>query len=61
MNINKGVAEMAPLSVTKKAQKKFWGSNGIQSHYLRDTGGMLYQLSYEASLEAGQKRVQFVQ
>ena len=38
-------------TVTNKAQKKFWGSNGIQTHDLRDTGAMLYQLSYEASLE----------
>ena len=27
---------------------------------LHDTGAMLYQLSYEASLEAGQVRVQFI-
>ena len=40
--------------VTNKAQKKFWGSNGIRTHDLRNTGAMLYQLSYEASLEAGQ-------
>ena len=36
---------------------KFWGSNGIQSHDLCNTGVMLYQLSYEASLEAGQEWV----
>ena len=30
-------------NITNKAQKIFWGS----------TGAMLYQLSYEASLEAG--------
>ena len=36
-------------AVTNKAQKKkYWGSNGIQTHDLRDTGAMmLYQLSYE--------------
>ena len=33
--------------------KKFWGFNGIRTHDLCDTGAMLYQLSYEASLEAG--------
>ena len=33
-----------------KAQKKFWGFNGIRSHDLRDTGAMLYTLSYEALL-----------
>ena len=47
-------------AVTKKAQKKFWGFNGIWTHDLRDTGAMLYRLSYEASLEAGQVRVQFI-
>ena len=40
-------------AVTNKAQKKIWGSNEIRTHDLRDTGAMLYQLSYEASLEAG--------
>ena len=39
-------------AVTNKAQKKFWGSNGIRTHDLRDTGAMLYRLSYEASPEA---------
>ena len=48
------------LAVTNKAQKKFWGFNGIQTHDLCDTGVMLYQLSYEASWEAGQVRVQFI-
>ena len=37
-------------AVTNKAQKKIWGFNGIQTHDLRDTGAMLYRLSYEASL-----------
>ena len=41
------------VAITNKAQKKFWGSNGIWIHDLRITGAMLYQLSYEASLEAG--------
>ena len=41
------------LAVTNKAQKTFWVSNGIQTHDLCDTGAMLYQLSYEALLEAG--------
>ena len=45
---------------TNKAQEKLkvWGSNGIWTHDLHDTGAMLYQLSYEASLEADQMRVQ---
>ena len=47
-------------AVTNKAQKKFWGSNGIRTHDLRDTGAMIYRLSYEASPEAGQVRVQFI-
>ena len=41
-----------------KAQKK--GFNGIWTHDLHDTGAMLYQLSYEALLEACQERVQFI-
>ena len=46
----------ATKAVAKKAQKKSWSfmPNGIRTHDLRDTGAMLYQLSYEASLEAGQ-------
>ena len=45
------------LRSCKESPENFWGSNGIQTHDLRDTGTMLYQLSYEASLEAGQVRV----
>ena len=52
--------EVTLTAVTNKAQKKFWGSNGIPTHDLHDTGAMLYQLSYEASLEAGQVWVQFI-
>ena len=40
--------------------EKFWVSNGIRIYDLGDTGPKLYQLSYEASLEAGQVRVQFI-
>ena len=47
-------------TVTNKALKKFRGSNRIQTLDLRDTNAMLYQLSYEALLEAGQVRVQFI-
>ena len=43
-----------------KPRKKFWGFNRIRTHDLRDTGVMLYRLSYEASPEAGQMRVQFI-
>ena len=35
-------------------------TNGIRTHDLRDIGVMLYRLSYEASPEAGQMRVQFI-
>ena len=38
---------------TKAVAKKAF--NGIRTHDLRDTSVMLYQLSYEASLEAGQE------
>ena len=48
------------LQLQIKPREKFWGSNGIQTHNRRDTGVMLYQLSYEASLEAGQVPVQFI-
>ena len=46
----------------RKPRKKFWGFNGIQTHDLHDTRAVLYQLSYmyEALLEAGQERVQFI-
>ena len=40
-------------------RKKNWGFNRIWTHDLRDTSAMLYQLSYETLLEAGQERVQF--
>ena len=46
--------------VAKKAQEKFWGFNGIQTHDRHDTGAVFYQLSYEASLEAGQEWVQLI-
>ena len=36
---------MKEIFVVDKAQKKFWGSNGIRTHDLRDTGAMLYRLS----------------
>ena len=45
---------MKQLSSWKESPEKFWGSNEIQTHDLRDTGAMLYQLSYEALLVAGQ-------
>ena len=35
-------------------------SNGIRIYDLGDTGPKFYQLSYEALLEAGQVRVQFI-
>ena len=44
----------------RKPRQKIWGFNGIWTHDLRNTGVMLYQLSYEALLEAGQERVQFI-
>ena len=44
--------ESDPLSyevtkaVTNKAQKKFWGSNGMRIHDLHNTGVMLYQFRH---------------
>ena len=37
------------------------GSSGIRTHDHRDTGAMLYRLSYKASPEAGQVRVHLYQ
>ena len=51
----------ATKAVAKKAQKKKmhrFQRDSIQDVY--DTRAMLYQLSYKASLEAGQERVQFI-
>ena len=45
----------------KPRKKEIWSFNGIWTHDLRNTGAMLCQLSYEASPEAGQERVQFIQ
>ena len=39
-------------AVVKNAPPKLWDFNRIQTHDLHNTGVMLYQLSYEASLEA---------
>ena len=45
----------------KKAQKTFCGFNGIRTYDLRDTSvSMLYQLSFEVLLRAGQEWVQLI-
>ena len=54
------LAVVKQLNQLQKKPEKFWGSNGIQTHDLRDTGAMLYQLSHEVLLKAGQVRVQFI-
>ena len=42
-------------AIGKKKPEKNQGFNGIRTHDLRDTGAMLYQLSYEATYwEQGQ-------
>ena len=46
---NRSERDLRSCEVTNKAQKKFWGSNRIQTHDLCDTSVMLYQLRYEAS------------
>ena len=48
------------LAKERKPRKKIRGFNRIWTHDLRDTGAMLYQLSYEASLKAVEVRVQFI-
>ena len=40
-------------AVSNKAQKQFWGSNGIRSHDLRDTGAMLYQSRWSLRIFLG--------
>ena len=57
---NTSESDPCSFEVTSKAQKKLCGSKGIRTHDLRDSGAMLYRLSYEASPEAGQVRVQFI-
>ena len=43
-------SKFSNLSNSKEeAWKKNQGFNGIRTHDLRDTGAMLYQLSYEAT------------
>ena len=37
------------LAIGKKKPEKNQGFNGIRTRDLRDTGAMLYQLSYEAT------------
>ena len=54
------VRKQLTKAVAKKAKNKFWGSNGIQTHDRFITRAMLYQLSYEALLEAGQEWVQYI-
>ena len=57
LQVKMNLAVVKQLNQLQKKPEKFWGSNGIQTHDLRDTGAMLYQLSHEVLLEAGQVRV----
>ena len=57
---SRGESDLPSCELTNKAHQKFWGFKGIRTHDLRDTGAMLYELSYEASMGAGQLRVQFI-
>ena len=66
-NINSSESDPRSYEATKAIVKKVapWQKKSLRlqrdsSHDLRDTGTMLYQLSYEASLEVGQVRVQFI-
>ena len=59
--VNVILAAMKQLKqLHRKPRKKLWGFNWNRTHDFRDTSAMLYQLSYKASLEAGQVRVQFI-
>ena len=52
---------IAVLKQLKQLQRKSRENiQRIQTHVLHDTGAILFQLSYEASLEAAQERVQFI-
>ena len=42
-------SKFSNLSSWKEKPERNQGSNGIRTHDLRDTGAMLYQLSYEAT------------
>ena len=42
-------SKFSNLSSWKEKPEKNQGFNGIRTHDLRDTGAMLYQLSYEAT------------
>ena len=42
-------SKFSNLSSWKEKPEKHQGFNGIRTHDLRDTGAMLYQLSYEAT------------
>ena len=44
------------LALGKKQREKIQGFNGIRTRDLRDTGAMLYQLSYEATHCSGGSR-----
>ena len=44
----------------RKPRNNSEASTGFGTCDLSDSSAMLYQLSYEASLEAGQERVQFI-
>ena len=59
-NNNTNIEVKEIFAVANKKKPKFWVSNGIQTHDLRDTDVRLYRLSYEASPKAGQVQVQFI-
>ena len=44
----------------RRSLKTFFGFNGIRTRYLRDTGAMLYQLSYEATHWKGGQFIEFI-
>ena len=48
------------LSSCKKSPEKIMCFDRIRTHDLRDTGAMLYRLSYDALLVVGKERVQFI-
>ena len=62
LQINRSERDLRSCEVAwssyKKSPEKILSSNGIRTHDIRNTGAMLYRLSYEASTGAGQVRVE---
>ena len=55
------IAVNSPIkAIGKKKPEKNQGSKGIRTRDLRDTGAMLYQLSYEATHQERGQLIEFI-